>query len=88
MPNICNKQHRFLDSFSDLKDSQDNQKDGRHKCAGCAFVEGLKDALSVKQMKQDLTGVDIPDSQAGTVRHKDAYEAYKKGYAEAKKYME
>lgn len=88
MPNTCNKQHRFLEDFKVLDISQDNQRDGRHKCAGCAFVEGMKDALSAREMKQDLTGLNIPDSQAGTVRHKDAYEAYKKGYAEAKKYME
>lgn len=82
----CQKKHRFLKDFKALPDSQNDQKGGRHKCAGCAFIRGLLDALTNKQMAS-LLPTKIPDSQAGTVRHKDAYEAYKLGYAEGKKYM-
>lgn len=74
----CNKQHRYLPNFSNLPDSQDNQHQDRHKCAGCAYVEGLKDALNGCPQKSDLSH--LPDSQAGTVRHKDAMEAYILGY--------
>lgn len=83
---ICQKQHRFLNEFKQLSDSQDDQKSARHKCAGCAFLRGLQDALGGVQMATSLDN-NIPDSQAGTVRHKDAYEAYKQGYQEGMKYM-
>ena len=83
---ICQKRHRFLNEFKQLSDSQDDQKSARHKCAGCAFLKGLQEALSGVQMAASLDA-GIPDSQAGTVRHKDAYEAYKQGYQEGMKYM-
>lgn len=84
---ICDKKHRFLENFHQLPNSQDNQKGARHKCAGCAFLRGLQDALAKLKMASLLPS-DIPDSQAGVVRHKDAYEAYKQGYREGMKYME
>ena len=74
----CDKEHRYLPSFSNLQDSQDNQHQGRHKCAGCAYVKGLRDALNGYPSNPNL--INIPDSQAGTVRHKDAMEAYILGY--------
>lgn len=75
----CNKEHRYLPEYSTLSDSQDNQSGDRHKCAGCAYVEGLKDGLNGNPKKTDLSN--LPNSQAGTVRHKDAMEAYNLGYA-------
>lgn len=77
---ICQKKHRDLPKYSTLRDAQDNQNGGRHICAGCAYVEGLKDALSKNGKKQDLSY--LPFSQAKRVRHKDAYEAYDLGYDE------
>lgn len=74
----CNKQHRYLPGFSNLADSQDNQHQGRHKCAGCAYVKGLRDALNGEPQNPDL--INLPDSQAGIVRHKDAMAAYMEGY--------
>jgi len=75
----CSKQHRYLPQWEDLSPAQDDTKKNRHKCAGCAYVEGLKDALNGNPEAQELSQ-NIPESQAGTVRHKDAYEAYKEGY--------
>lgn len=75
----CNKNHRYYPQFLDLTPAQDNQTGGRHKCAGCAYVDGLNDALNGMQRRQDLSY--LPESQAGTVRHKDAMQAYLEGYA-------
>ena len=75
---ICQKSHRYLPDFQTSPDSQDNQNGDRHICAGCAYVEGLKDALNNVPRKNDLSH--LPSSQAGTVRHKGAIEAYNKGY--------
>lgn len=76
----CNKEHRYFEEFKELPDSQDNQSGDRHVCAGCAYLEGLKDAIDEKTMKTDLSH--LPLSQAGNVRHKGAMEAYVLGYRE------
>ena len=75
---LCQKSHRYLQEYSELAYSQDDQKGARHKCAACAYVEGLRDALNGHAKKTDLSH--LPDSQAGTVRHRDAMEAYEEGY--------
>ncbi len=80
---ICDKKHRYLEEYESLPVSQDNQNGDRHICAGCAYEAGLQDALEGKTPRTDLS--DLPYSQAGTVRHKDAYEAYQEGYTEGKK---
>lgn len=74
---ICNKDHRYLKEFEALPDSQDNEN-GRHICAGCAYEEGLRDARNGKPRAIDLSH--LPFSQAGTVRHKSARAAYNLGY--------
>lgn len=80
---FCTKQHRYLPEYSSLPESQDNQKGDRHICAGCAYAAGLDDGLHNRIPRTDLS--DLPFSQAGTVRHKGAIEAYNMGYAEGKK---
>ncbi len=75
---ICNKEHRYLTEYESLPNAQDNQSGGRHICAGCAYEEGLRDGLDSNPPKTDLSH--LPYSQAGTVRHKDAKEAYDEGY--------
>ncbi|MGX2971327.1 hypothetical protein [Helicobacter sp. T3_23-1059] len=75
---LCNKQHRHYPQFLDLAPAQNNQAGGRHKCAGCAYVDGLLDALNNQPTKTDLSH--LPESQAGAVRHKDAMQAYLEGY--------
>lgn len=83
----CSKKHRYLPDYNTLPIAQDDIKNDRHKCAGCAYVEGLKDSLNNKPIATTLSQ-SIPESQAGTVRHKDAYEAYKLGYAYGEKIKE
>ena len=80
---ICNKKHRYLKEYDKLPDAQDNQYGDRHICAGCAYEEGLKDALEGNQQKVDISH--LPYSQAGTVRHKGAIESYNLGYREGLK---
>lgn len=80
---ICDKNHRRLPDYNTLPEAQDNQRGGRHICAGCAYEEGLKDGLARKAKKQDLSH--LPESQAGTVRHKDAMSAYLAGYTEGER---
>ena len=75
---ICQKQHRYRPEYGALPDAQDNQNGGRHICAGCAFELGVRDGVDGGPQRTDLSF--LPSSQAGTVRHKDAYEAYKAGY--------
>ena len=77
---ICKKNHRYLPEYANLPDSQDNQSGDRHICAGCAYEEGLKDGMAGNPRNRDLSH--RPESQAGTVRHKGAKEAYDEGYNE------
>lgn len=79
---ICKKKHRSLASYSSLPEAQDNQCGARHKCAGCAYEQGLKDGLAGCEQKTDFSF--LPYSQAKKVRHKDAVEAYKEGYEEGR----
>lgn len=75
---ICNKQHRYLPEYATLTNAQDNINGDRHICAGCAYEEGIKDGMEGHPRKNDLSYLHY--SQAGTVRHKDAKEAYDEGY--------
>lgn len=73
---ICNKNHRYAPILESLPDDQSGS--GRHKCAGCAFEQGVLDGLNNNPMNLDYESLN--DSQAGSGRHKDVYEAYKLGY--------
>lgn len=76
--NICKMDHRYDKEFESLPDAQDNEFGGRHKCAGCAYEEGFKDGTAGVPRKTNFSH--LPDSQAGTIRHKDVKAAYDKGY--------
>ena len=80
---ICNKSHRYLPEYILLSEAQDNQHGDRHICAGCAYEEGLRDGMEGNARKTDLSH--LPYSQAGTVRHRDAKEAYDEGYNEGRR---
>ena len=80
---ICEKNHRYLPEYSNLPESQDNCYGDRHICAGCAYEEGLNDGLNNKPLQSDLSH--LPESQAGTVRHKGAKESYDEGYREGQR---
>ena len=75
---ICKKEHRYLPEYNTLPVSQDDLNGDRHICAGCAYELGMKDGLAGVPQKTDLSF--LPTSQAGTVRHKGAIEAYNEGY--------
>ncbi|EKN4766921.1 TPA: hypothetical protein SJ155_003228 [Yersinia enterocolitica] len=79
MTQICQKNHRYNPMFSVLPESQANT--GRHKCPGCAFeLAMMNKAKGVPASNDDSVLAELPDSQAGAVRHKDAFEAYKMAY--------
>lgn len=73
---ICKETHRYDHIFEDLSEAQGGT--GRHLCCGCAYEQGYDDAKAGRATNPR------PDewrvSQAGTVRHKDPYEAYREGY--------
>jgi len=74
---ICNKEHRYSDTFSTLPLDQGGQ--GRHKCAGCAYELGFNAGRNFEEDIQiDLNS--LPESQAGTVRHKSPHAAFAQGY--------
>ena len=77
--NICKHAHRYDHSFLYLADNQGQT--GRHKCSGCAYELGRHHALvGAPKAQNDSVLEHTPDSQAGTVRLKDAFEAYLLGY--------
>lgn len=51
----------------------------RHLCAGCAFHLGVQHREEGKPFNPGAVN-DLPDSQGGPQRHKNAYEAYQIGY--------
>ncbi|EGL3690564.1 hypothetical protein IQ126_000411 [Salmonella enterica] len=65
MKHICKKDHRYDPRFTSLPENQGNT--------------GLK-AKGIPMCNDDSILADLPESQAGTVRHKDAFEAYKMAY--------
>ena len=76
---ICRKAHRYDVHFASLPDYQGTFS--RHKCAGCAFELGYFHAVNGIPKAMDDSVLDsIPYSQAGSVRHKDAFTAYNDGY--------
>lgn len=79
MASICKKEHRYAESFKNLPESQSPEQ-GRHLCAACAYEEGFSDGLNHK--KRSLESLNLPYSQAGTVRHKSAQAAYNLGWEE------
>ncbi|HGJ5866823.1 MULTISPECIES: hypothetical protein [Arsenophonus] len=77
--NICQKPHRYNQLFTSLSNNQG--QNSRHKCAGCAYELGRHHALTGAQKAYDDSVLtQISDSQAGAVRHKDAFESYNHGY--------
>ncbi|MBP2847414.1 hypothetical protein J8655_18375 [Dickeya oryzae] len=74
----CQQNHRYNQDFSNLPDDQ-SKFSGRHKCAGCAYDKGY--ALGIDREKSlHIDYAMLPDSQAGTVRHRSVQAAFAKGY--------
>lgn len=74
----CEENHRYDGKLNNLVDRQKGS--WRHKCCGCAYERGyelgFKDSAS---FKLDDIALALPRSQAGTGRHKDAYQAFALG---------
>ena len=64
----CEKQHRYDPQYNNLPVDQGGA--GRHRCALCPNPK-LKFLLDLDS---------LPESQAGTVRHKSPHAAYAAGY--------
>ena len=79
MSSTCQKEHRYAEYFKNLPDSQ-SPNQGRHLCVACAYEAGHLDGLS--NTKRSLEELNLPDSQAGTGRHKSAKAAYDLGWEE------
>lgn len=73
---ICKLTHRYRPEFEALTDDQSYPP--RHKCSGCAYEQGLIDGEAGRPQNPQIDS--WPVSQAGTVRHKSALEAYQLGY--------
>ncbi len=79
MIQICDKDHRDDPMFIVLPISQAHG-DGRHKCAGCAYDQGLIDGT--QGLEPNFRPDDLNWSQAGVVRHKSALAGYMMGYVD------
>ena len=73
----CQHGHRFLPILEGLP--HDQGKDGRHKCAGCAYHAGFEAGENrLESLQLNLNS--LSESQAGTGRHKSPHAAYALGY--------
>ena len=74
---MCNSDHRYWETFESLPTDQGG--DGRHRCAGCAYVAGREAGL--RRDEQINLALDaLPESQAGSVRHKSPHAGFALGY--------
>jgi hypothetical protein len=72
MPIECQADHRYEDLFASLPFDQGGA--GRHKCAGCAYERGFASG-QIRDESPRLDLDSLPDSQAGTVRHRSPHAA-------------
>ena len=75
---ICKSQHRYYPDFELLPEDQ-SHFNGRHKCAGCAYERGYDLGMN-RESSITFNYSTLPDSQAGTVRHKSVQAAFAEGY--------
>lgn len=73
----CTEDHRYWRTFEALPIDQGGA--GRHRCAGCAYLQGLADGEQRREVLA-LNLDDLPESQAGAVRHRSPHAAYARGY--------
>ncbi|MGL5130524.1 MAG: hypothetical protein ACRC7D_20885 [Aeromonas popoffii] len=76
----CTDEHRYDPYFDDLPQDQ-SHFNGRHKCAGCAYEEGYQMGLA-RERSIHINFDELPNSQAGTIRHKSVQAAFAKGYSD------
>lgn len=80
----CNRNHRSAPSLTTLDPDQSNSE-GRHKCPGCALIAGFIDGFDGVEKRFDEIKDSLDDSQAQSGRHKNAHQAYNRGYELGKK---
>lgn len=76
----CKENHESVQIF--MKELPlDQGREGRHKCAACAYEQGFKDGSNLVT-KIDLENLfnNLEESQAKNQRHKSPHAAYAKGY--------
>lgn len=79
--NVCDNAHRYWETFAALPTDQGSV--GRHKCAGCAWEAGREAGLERREyINLHAVFDDLPESQAGVVRHKSPHAAFALGYHE------
>ena len=76
----CKKNHSDISAIMDKLPIEQGGA-GRHKCAACAYEQGLSDGYS-RTLKIDINDIleNLPTSQASSQRHKSAHLAYIQGY--------
>lgn len=74
----CKKNHRYYKTLKSLPDGQDNQNNGRHVCARCAYEKGICDGLDSKPRMNNF--ISLEHSQVGASRHKNTLASYEVGY--------
>jgi len=73
----CTKDHRYKAQFEGLPYDQGGV--GSHRCAGCAYERGFE----AGRRREETVALDLdtlPESQAGTVRHRSPHAAWALGY--------
>lgn len=74
----CQNQHRYNPDFERFPRDQ-SKFNGRHKCAGCAYDLGYSQGQS-RSPSVNINYSTLPDSQAGSVRHRSVQAAFAQGY--------
>lgn len=76
----CEKKHSGIQSIMSTLPIDQGGK-GRHKCAACAYEQGYKDGMILKdQINLGAILDNLEESQAKEQRHKSPHAAYVKGY--------
>lgn len=70
MKNISSHNHMNLRNYFDCQ-PEDQGDEGRHKCAGCAYIIGYHIGYNNKHYDLESVISMIPDSQAQPQRHHD-----------------
>lgn len=79
---ICLKEHRDSDRMM-ARVPVDQGGVGRHKCASCAYEQGLEDGLQKRELIDlHVLFCSLHDSQRIIRRHKSTHVAYALGYLE------
>ena len=76
----CKKNHSSIQYIMSTLPIDQGGK-GRHKCAACAYEQGYKDGMALKE-QIDLSSIldNLDESQAAHQRYKSPHAAYVRGY--------